>query len=114
MSKKSARKSFVAISCLIVTFIALQVVFASGKLPGQAEGQKHYENNDLTKSVASFKTALSKAYPELGGKAKGDEKALLADLDNEKKAAIANYHWDLSTKQKVTWAMPRASTAMHL
>ena len=67
MCKKTVKKSsLVAISCLIVAFVGLQGVFAADKLPGQAEGQKHFENNDLAKSAASFKSALAKAYPELG------------------------------------------------
>lgn len=93
------KKCFVA-ACvgMIVVLVVSQGSFALAKIAGHAEGQKHYENNDLDKAVASYKSALAKVFP--GQKAGGDEKALLAQLDNENKAALANYQLGLIYESK--------------
>ena len=114
MCKKTVKKSYVVVaSCLIMAFASLQVAFAT-EIPGQAQAQKHYENNDLSKSIASFKTALAKAYPELGGKAKSDEKTLLGQLDDVKKAGLANYQLGLvyEAKGNLTDAAAKFSNAL--
>jgi hypothetical protein len=99
MKNCSMKRSFVAVCvlCLVVIFVGAQASFAT-EIAGHAEGQKHYENNDLAKAVASYKTALSKVFP--GQKAGGDEKSLLAQLDDVKKAALANYQLGLIYEAK--------------
>lgn len=98
----SIKRSFVVafVCCLFVVFAGIGVAFASEKLAGEAEGQKHYENNDLDKAVASYKSALAMAFSEFGGKAKEDEKTLLSQLDDEKKAAAVNYQLGLIYEAK--------------